>query len=65
MIYPEIDPIAFSLGPVKVHWYGLTYLFGFAGVWIFGKIRAKKPYSPIPLEGIDDYPSSCLHDFDS
>ena len=54
MIYPDIDPVAFSLGPVKVHWYGLTYLIGFAGVWILGKIRAKKPYSPIEPEAVDD-----------
>lgn len=54
MQFPDIDPVAFSLGPLKVHWYGLTYLFGFAGVWIFGRIRAKKSYSPIPVEGVDD-----------
>jgi len=28
--YPDINPIAFSLGPVKVHWYGIMYLLGFA-----------------------------------
>ena len=26
----DIDPIAFSLGPIKVHWYGIMYLLGFA-----------------------------------
>jgi phosphatidylglycerol:prolipoprotein diacylglycerol transferase len=26
--YPIIDPVALSLGPLKVHWYGLTYLGG-------------------------------------
>ena len=31
--YPTIDPVAISLGPVKVHWYGLTYLFGFVSAW--------------------------------
>lgn len=31
--YPDIDPIAFSLGPVPVHWYGLAYLAGFLGSW--------------------------------
>ncbi|MGR8951578.1 MAG: prolipoprotein diacylglyceryl transferase family protein, partial [Gammaproteobacteria bacterium] len=29
--YPNIDPIAISLGPLKIHWYGLMYLVGFAG----------------------------------
>lgn len=25
----SVDPIAFSIGPVSVHWYGLAYLTGF------------------------------------
>ncbi len=29
MTFPMIDPIAFSLGPVDVKWYGLAYFFGF------------------------------------
>ena len=28
MPFPNIDPIAFSLGPFSVHWYGLAYLVG-------------------------------------
>ncbi len=27
--YPQIDPIIFSLGPLKVRWYGLMYVLGF------------------------------------
>lgn len=30
LVYPHIDPVAFALGPLKVHWYGLMYLAGFA-----------------------------------
>lgn len=25
--YPNIDPIAFSLGPLKIRWYGMAYVF--------------------------------------
>lgn len=42
MIYPQIDPVALSLGPVQVHWYGLMYLFGFVGAWLLGRMRAKR-----------------------
>lgn len=28
MPFPEIDPIAFQLGPVAVRWYALAYIFG-------------------------------------
>ena len=29
--FPDIDPIAFQIGPLAVRWYGLMYLFGFVG----------------------------------
>lgn len=34
-VYPNIDPIAFHLGPLAVHWYGLSYLFGFICVFLW------------------------------
>lgn len=54
LTYPQIDPVAISIGPVKVHWYGLMYLIGFAAVWLIGKKRAARPDSPISPEAIDD-----------
>ena len=29
-VLPQIDPIAISLGPIDIRWYGLMYLVGFA-----------------------------------
>jgi phosphatidylglycerol:prolipoprotein diacylglycerol transferase len=52
--YPEIDPVALSLGPLKVHWYGLMYLIGFTGVWLLGRYRANKTGSLINTEQMDD-----------
>ena len=43
--YPEIDPVALQLGPLKIHWYGLTYLVGFAAAWWLGRLRARRPRS--------------------
>jgi phosphatidylglycerol:prolipoprotein diacylglycerol transferase len=40
LIYPEIDPVALSLGPLKIHWYGITYLVAFALAWWLGRVRA-------------------------
>ena len=40
MIYPTIDPVALSLGPIQIHWYGLMYLLGFSGAWWLGRLRA-------------------------
>ena len=52
--YPNIDPVLVSLGPVKVHWYGIMYLIGFAAVWVLGQRRATQPWSAIKPEAIED-----------
>lgn len=40
--FPHIDPVAFSLGPVRVHWYGLMYLLAFISAWALAHWRAKR-----------------------
>ncbi len=40
--YPDIDPVAFSLGPISVHWYGLMYIFGITIAWLLAKSRLAK-----------------------
>lgn len=42
LTFSNIDPVAFSLGPVKVHWYGLMYLIGFIGAWLLAYWRSKQ-----------------------
>lgn len=37
--YPNIDPVAFTLGPLKVHWYGLMYLLAFVIAWLLARYR--------------------------
>lgn len=39
--HPAFDPVAISIGPVNVHWYGLMYLVGFAAAWYLGRRRAR------------------------
>nr|MCU0814763.1 prolipoprotein diacylglyceryl transferase [Burkholderiaceae bacterium] len=29
LVHPQFDPVALSLGPVQIHWYGVTYLAAF------------------------------------
>src|SRR5690625_7782665 len=40
--YPMIDPVAISLGPLQIHWYGLMYAVGFAAAWWLGRRRAHR-----------------------
>jgi phosphatidylglycerol:prolipoprotein diacylglycerol transferase len=44
LIHPMPDPIAFSLGPLAVRWYGLMYLFAFAQVIVLGRVRIRQPH---------------------
>lgn len=43
IVHPGFDPVAFSLGPVSVHWYGVMYLLGFAAGYWLGVVRARRP----------------------
>jgi len=52
--YPQLDPVALSLGPLKIHWYGLMYLVGFATAWILGRYRASRPGSGWNVGMVDD-----------
>ena len=52
--YPEIDPVAVALGPLKIHWYGLAYLTGIAAGWWLAVRRSALPWSPVQREQVDD-----------
>ena len=60
LTYPHINPIAVSIGPIfgvgplRVHWYGIMYLIGFAAGWWLARYRARRPGSTwVPLD-VDD-----------
>ena len=49
------DPIAFSIGPVDIHWYGLMYLAGFmAFLWLGRKRIALLSHPQITVKLLDD-----------
>ncbi len=52
--YPDIDPVIFSIGPARVHWYGFMYLAGFAISWLLMRRRADRIGLDQKLQGIDD-----------
>jgi len=54
ILYPEIDPVALDLGLIKVHWYGLMYLFGFIGALLLGNYRAKQKNSNWNKQQVSD-----------
>ena len=44
--YPQINPIAFHIGSLSVHWYGIMYLLAFAAAWLLATYRQKKAVPP-------------------
>jgi phosphatidylglycerol:prolipoprotein diacylglycerol transferase len=52
--FHDINPIAFSIGPVAVHWYGIMYLLGFVGAWMLGNARIKQGRLPVGHEAFSD-----------
>jgi phosphatidylglycerol---prolipoprotein diacylglyceryl transferase len=44
LVHPQFDPVALSLGPVSIHWYGLTYLVAFGFFVYLGHRRVQQPH---------------------
>ncbi|MES3024663.1 MAG: prolipoprotein diacylglyceryl transferase [Pseudomonadota bacterium] len=44
LIHPMMDPVAFSVFGLKIHWYGLMYVLAFALFIALGRLRIKLPH---------------------
>ena len=58
--YPIIDPIAFSIGPLAVRWYGLAYMAGILLGWLYGRYLLSRPdlwngKPPMTISQADDF----------
>ena len=54
LVHPDFDPVAFAVGPVKVHWYGLMYLLAFAAGWWLGRVRARDAWRGWSRDNVGD-----------
>jgi phosphatidylglycerol---prolipoprotein diacylglyceryl transferase len=54
LVHPQIDPVAFAIGPLAVRWYGLMYLAGFAAGWWLGLRRIAQGRAPVTRRQFDD-----------
>lgn len=60
LTYPEIDPVIFSIGFVKIRWYGLMYVIGFVLAWRLARQRALVSWSVIKPAQVDDLIFYCM-----
>ncbi len=54
LVHPRFDPVALQLGPVAIHWYGLTYLLAFGLFILLARMRLQHPpyASAVPGSGL-------------
>jgi phosphatidylglycerol:prolipoprotein diacylglycerol transferase len=43
LIHPEFNPVALQVGPLAIHWYGVTYLAAFALFMLLARARLRHP----------------------
>ena len=61
MPFPNINPVAFSIGPLAIHWYGLAYVAGIMLGWFYARRLAanaslwRNDQSPITAAQLDDF----------
>jgi len=53
--YPNIDPVAVHLGPLSIHWYGLSYLAGFLAVGAWLARPAGRRRLGLTVDGVQDF----------
>jgi phosphatidylglycerol:prolipoprotein diacylglycerol transferase len=58
--YPDISPIALSLGPVQIHWYGIMYVVAFGVAWWLARRQAARPGSTWKADDVDDFIFWCM-----
>ena len=44
LVHPQFNPVAVELGPVQIHWYGITYLVAFGLFLWLARQRVGKPW---------------------
>lgn len=61
--YPDIDPVAVSLGPLEIRWYGLAYLAGILIAWYLLSLPRRRAQGGWHVEELADlifYTAICM-----
>ena len=55
LIHPQFNPVAITLGPLQIHWYGLMYFIAFLLFIYLGKKQiVLRPWLKINTTILDD-----------
>lgn len=52
----QFDPIALSLGPLDIHWYGVMYLLAFGAFWLIAsRLAVTRPWAGWRPDDVSDF----------
>ena len=54
ILLPELDKVAVQIGPLAVHWYGLTWMIGFLAVYWLARIRGERVSPPWSSDAVGE-----------
>src|SRR2546423_12954101 len=61
LVHPIFDPVAISLGPIAIRWYGITYHIAFAVSYWLGRLRiARAMAGRVTVAVLDDLLFFCV-----
>lgn len=55
MIFPNINPVAFSVGPFDIHWYALSYVLSIIIGWFYARKIIEKFAINISLQTLESF----------
>ncbi|HAX92211.1 MAG TPA: prolipoprotein diacylglyceryl transferase, partial [Rhodospirillaceae bacterium] len=55
LMFPAIDPVFISVGPIEIRWYALAYLAGFVGGWWLCQKLARVFATGVSAKDFDDF----------
>jgi phosphatidylglycerol---prolipoprotein diacylglyceryl transferase len=55
ILFPAIDPVAISFGPIAIRWYALAYIVGLLVGWRYCMALANRPPHLVGRQDVDDF----------
>lgn len=60
MIFPQIDPVIFEIGPLAIRWYGMMYLLGFGAAYLLIRHLIHLRNVPLEIDKVSDLLFYCI-----
>ncbi|HEY3307430.1 MAG TPA: prolipoprotein diacylglyceryl transferase [Desulfuromonadaceae bacterium] len=55
MLFPNIDPVFLSIGPLQFRWYGLMYVLAFVATYFIVRSETRRKQLPLTLDDVSDF----------